>query len=135
MIHSWDSDQPSFAKYKMRPGPDPKRRVATEWMTEEEIEFEHIKESQHWIDSGSGKLGKIYVEVLGCDGLPNLDTGGFLGNKTDAFVSIVFEDSVVQTDIIDDCKNKEVHGPGDTFVRCCFILTNSWHCFLSSRQV
>jgi C2 domain len=72
-------------------------------MTEEEIEMEHIKDSQHWIDSGSGKLGKIYIEVLGCDGLPNLDTGGFLGNKTDAFVSIVFEDSVVQTDIIDDC--------------------------------
>ena len=72
-------------------------------MTEDEIEYEYLKDSQHWIDSGSGKIGKIYVEVLGCDGLPNLDSGGFLGNKTDAFVSIVYEDSVVQTDIIDDC--------------------------------
>jgi C2 domain len=72
-------------------------------MTKDAIEHEYLSESQHWIDSGSGKIGKVYVEVLGCDGLPNLDTGGFLGNKTDAFVSIVFEDSVVQTDIIDDC--------------------------------
>jgi C2 domain len=72
-------------------------------MTEDEIEHEHLLESQHWIDSGSGKIGNVYVEILGCDGLPNLDSGGFLGNKTDAFVSIVFEDSVVQTDIVDDC--------------------------------
>lgn len=47
-------------------------------------------------------MGKIFVEILGCDNLPNLDSGGFLGNKTDAFVSLVLEDSVVQTDIIDD---------------------------------
>lgn len=72
-------------------------------MTEDEIEFEYLKDSQHWIDSGSGKIGKVFVEILGCDGLPNLDSGGFLGNKTDAFVSIVYEDSVVQSDIIDDC--------------------------------
>lgn len=96
-------DKNGVRKFKLRPGPDPKRKLATEWMTEEEIELEHLKDSQHWIDSGSGKLGKVYVEILGCDDLPNLDTGGFLGNKTDAFVSIVFEDSVVQTDIVDDC--------------------------------
>lgn len=34
--------------------------------------------------------------------LPNLDTGGFAGNKSDAFVSLVFEDSVMVTDVIDD---------------------------------
>ena len=30
------------------------------------------------------------------------DSGGFLGNKTDAFASVVFEDAVVRTDVIDD---------------------------------
>jgi hypothetical protein len=32
-----------------------------------------------------------------------MDTGGFLGNKTDAFVSLVFEDAYARTDTIDDC--------------------------------
>ena len=95
-----------FAKtiqFKVRPGPDPKREEETAWLTHDEIQAECMKESDHWIDAGSGKLGRMYVEVLGCDGLPNLDTGGMLGNKTDAFVSLVFEDCYVRTDTIDDC--------------------------------
>ena len=88
-------------QYKIRPGPDPKRMDQTTWMTHEQIQTECLQESKQWIDSGSGKLARLFVEILGCDGLPNLDTGG--RNKTDAFVSIVYEDSIFQTDIIDDC--------------------------------
>ena len=61
-----------------------------------------MKESNSWIDIGSGNLGKIFVEVLGCDNLPNMDTGATFGNKTDAFVSIVYEDCFVRTDVIAD---------------------------------
>jgi hypothetical protein len=62
-------------------------------MTNDEIEAHIVKPSQHWVDTaGSGNFWRIVLEVLGCDGLPNLDTGGFLGNKTDAFVSVVYED-------------------------------------------
>jgi len=89
-------------QYRIRPGPDPTRKEETTWMTEEQIEDEVMNESQNWVDTGSGKLGRIYLEVLECDGLPNLDTGGFLGNKTDTFVCAVFEDTVVKTDTIDD---------------------------------
>ena len=32
-----------------------------------------------------------------------MDTGSWLGNLTDSFVSIVFEDSFLRTDVIDDC--------------------------------
>jgi hypothetical protein len=71
-------------------------------MTKKEIEEETPKESQNWVDVGTGKLGRLFVEILGCDDLPNLDTGGFLGNKTDTFVSLVYEDSTLQTDVIDD---------------------------------
>lgn len=71
-------------------------------MTKDQLEAECEKESLHWVDVGTGQLGRLFVEILGCDELPNLDTGGFAGNKTDAFVSLVFEDAVVQTDIIDD---------------------------------
>jgi hypothetical protein len=71
-------------------------------MTKKEIEVETPKESQNWIDVGTGKLGRLFVEILGCDDLPNLDSGGFAGNKTDTFVSLVYEDSTLQTDVIDD---------------------------------
>ena len=71
-------------------------------MTEPQIDEEVVKESQNWLDAGSGSLGRIYLEVLECEGLPNLDTGGFLGNKTDTFVTAVYEDTIVKTDIIDD---------------------------------
>ena len=34
--------------------------------------------------------------------LPNLDSGGFVGNKTDSYVTVVFEDCVLKTDVIAD---------------------------------
>lgn len=34
-----------------------------------------------------------------------MDTGSWLGNLTDSFVSIVYEDTFVRTDTIDDCLN------------------------------
>ena len=72
-------------------------------MPDEAIQAECMQNSEHWVDAGTGSIGRLYFEVLGCDGLPNLDTGGFLGNKTDAFVSLVFEDCYVRTDTINDC--------------------------------
>lgn len=90
-------------QYRVRPGPDPKRTAITDWMTEENVEKETYCKSRQWIEAGSGKLGRIYLEILGCDGLPNKDAGGVIGNKTDAFAAVVFEDCVLQTDVIDDC--------------------------------
>jgi C2 domain len=72
-------------------------------MTDEDIRKEVMKPSQHWLDIGQGELGRIHVEVLGCEGLPNMDAGGFMGNKTDTFISIVYEDAFARTDVIDDC--------------------------------
>jgi hypothetical protein len=89
---------------KVRPYPDPKRETDTEWMTSEKIEEEMMKPSLKWKELGSDKgIAKIYLEILGCDGLPNMDTGGVLGNKTDCFVNILFESSQAKTDVIDDC--------------------------------
>jgi hypothetical protein len=86
----------------MRPGPDPKRVEETTWMTKEDINKECMDMSQNWIETGSGRLGRLFVEILKCDDLPNLDSGGFADNKTDAFVALVFEDTVGRTDVIDD---------------------------------
>ena len=90
-------------EYKVRPGPDPKREEQTTWMTEKKLKAEALQDSHQWIDTGSGQLGRLFVEIIGCEDLPNMDTGG--RNKTDAFVAIVSEDSVSKTDIIDDCLN------------------------------
>ena len=90
-------------KYLIRPGPDPKRKDDTSWLTKEQIEEVSNEPSHEWTDIGSGALGKIFVEIIGCDGLPNMDVGGVLGNKTDAFVSVVYEDCFARTDIINDC--------------------------------
>jgi hypothetical protein len=95
-----------IVNYRVRPGPDPKRKSETEWMTEAQIETESYKKSNQWLEAGSGTLGQVYVEVLHCTGLPNMDTlvgGVSLGNKTDAFACLVYEDCLVQTDVINDC--------------------------------
>jgi hypothetical protein len=87
----------------VRPSPDPKRKDNTTWLTKEKIEELTMDESYTWIDVGSGNLGKVFVEVLSCDNLPNMDTGSTFGNKTDSFVSVVYEDCFARTDVINDC--------------------------------
>ena len=107
----------------VKPYPDPNRVEETTWFTEEELQRECHKPSTNWIqaggtgghqcadDSGSGSssedsignsLGQVFLEVLKCEGLPNVDAGGSIGNKTDPFVSIVYGDIMVQTEVIDD---------------------------------
>ena len=80
-------------KYRVRPYPDPKRKAETKWMTSAEIQEHAFRRSTNWIDAGSGSIGRIYLEIIGCDDLPNLDrTAGMIGNvKTDTFVCVVFE--------------------------------------------
>lgn len=58
-----------------------------------------MKPSREWLHLGSGTTGTLFVEIIGCDGLPNMDTIG----KTDSFALLVFEDAYAKTDVIDDC--------------------------------
>jgi hypothetical protein len=45
----------------------------------------------------------VYFELIGCDGLPNLDAMTLnLNDKTDSFACVAFEDSIVNTDVISD---------------------------------
>jgi hypothetical protein len=59
-----------------------------------------MKPTHKWIEAGSGSLGKLYFEVLKCDGLPNMDNK--VEGKTDAFCCIIYEDAIVNTDVIND---------------------------------
>lgn len=87
---------------RVKPEPDPERPEETKWMTSEEIDVESEKPSKKWIEAGSGQLGKLFVEVIACDGLPNMDTAALGGGKTDAFASLIYEDSIVNTEVIND---------------------------------
>ena len=85
----------------MKPNPDPNRpEEETKWMTEAELETESLKPSKEWIEIGSGDLGKLFVEILSCDGLPNMDCKELGEGKTDAFACLVYEDAIVNTEVI-----------------------------------
>ena len=90
-------------EYRIKPWPDPERQSSTTWMTKRDIDVETLKPSKFWIEAGTGDLGKVYVEVLSCTGLPNLDFSISGRDKSDPFACLVFEDSVVNTDVINDC--------------------------------
>ena len=104
----------------VKPYPDPSCVMKTTFMLEEELILECQKVSTNWIQAGQqqdcsnddgmsgsnssngNSLGRVYMEILECRGLPNTDAGGAVGNKTDAFVSIIYGDIMVQTEVIDD---------------------------------
>ncbi len=91
-------------RLRVLPRPDPKRAKETKFLSHDELTEEMLNPSTNWMDAGCDKdsLGTVYLEILQCQNLPNMDAGGALGNKTDAFVCAIFEESMVQTDVIDD---------------------------------
>lgn len=100
-------------KYLVKPGPDPSRpREETEWLSKDELVEECVKPSTNWVITGTGSdgavldpsasLGRVYLEILSCQDLPNMDVGGAVGNLTDCFVAAVYEDTMVDTTVIDD---------------------------------
>lgn len=92
-------------QYRVKPCPDPSQEEATTWMTEAELRTEALKPSYKWVEAGSGDLGKLYVEILGCNGLPNMDSQELATGKTDAFACLVYEDAIVNTEVIPNSLN------------------------------
>eukprot|EP00588_Corethron_pennatum_P020882 CAMPEP_0194320994 /NCGR_PEP_ID=MMETSP0171-20130528/17239_1 /TAXON_ID=218684 /ORGANISM="Corethron pennatum, Strain L29A3" /LENGTH=1523 /DNA_ID=CAMNT_0039078715 /DNA_START=272 /DNA_END=4840 /DNA_ORIENTATION=+ len=101
ITQSVTKDKEGIERFRVQPCPDPDDVEKTSWLTREELTIKSSARSTRWLSAGSGKLGRIHLEVLGCRGLPNMDTG-ILGDYTDAFVCAVFEDAIVQTDVIFD---------------------------------
>ena len=92
-------------QYRAKPMPDPDREHETTWMTSEYLDSESEKMSKQWIEAGTDGVGKIFIEILGCDNLKNLDFSITGRNQSDPYVCIVHEDSIVNTDIIANCLN------------------------------
>jgi hypothetical protein len=89
----------------VKPFPDPERPEITMFLKPGELKAETQKPSKHWVEAGSGTLGRLYLEVLSCHDLPNVDVGSTVGNLTDPFVCAVYEDCLVETPVIDDVLN------------------------------
>ena len=87
---------------RVKPYPDPDREGETAYMSPEDISAETHQASNKWVEAGSGNLGKVYCEILACHDLPNVDLGDFMGNVTDPFVCLVYEDACAMTDVIND---------------------------------
>jgi hypothetical protein len=88
-------------QHKTQPEADPDRIEETTWLTKDQLHDEALKPSTKWIQAGHGDVGRVFVEIIGCDNLVNLDLG--VNDHTDPFAAIVFEDSLVRTDVIYDC--------------------------------
>jgi C2 domain len=86
----------------VKPFPDPANVKETTYLSSQELQKLTMLPSNEWIEAGSGKVGKVYLEILSCKDLPNVDVGQAIGNLTDCFISAVFEDAMVQTNVIDD---------------------------------
>eukprot|EP00814_Leptocylindrus_danicus_P022491 CAMPEP_0116005288 /NCGR_PEP_ID=MMETSP0321-20121206/1084_1 /TAXON_ID=163516 /ORGANISM="Leptocylindrus danicus var. danicus, Strain B650" /LENGTH=657 /DNA_ID=CAMNT_0003473703 /DNA_START=224 /DNA_END=2197 /DNA_ORIENTATION=+ len=88
--------------YRVQPEPDPLDVEGTKWMSSQQLKERALEPSRNWIDAGSGNH-RIFLEIIGCDGLPDMDTVSLSKrDQTDSFVSIVYEDTAVVTDVIND---------------------------------
>lgn len=89
-------------QYRVKPFPDPDRpKEKTKWLTHDEIEQEAYKPSTKWIEAGTGSVGKYYVEIIGCEGLPNMDFSVTGRDKTDGKREVeVLEKSLPSTSLI-----------------------------------
>ena len=89
--------------YRVWPFPDPDS-PNDEYLTKQQLRDVALKPSKAWVEAGSGEYGQVYLEVLGCDNLPNMDTE-LVDGKTDAFVACVIEGKFVRTSVIYDSLN------------------------------
>lgn len=88
------------AQHRVKPGPDPTRpEEETKWLPMSGIDEEVMKPSYSWIEAGTGRLGKIYLEILKCDDLPNTRS---ITGSTDPCCCIIFEDAIVKSNVIEN---------------------------------
>lgn len=93
-------------KRRVKPGPDPsKPKEETEYLTEADMKEYSNQPSTRWVEAGSGMVGRVYVEIISCEGLHNKSISKLMGKKADPFVCLVYEDCLVETDVIRNCNN------------------------------
>lgn len=89
--------------YRVTPYPDPSRPKETKWMTFEDIDNASKQPSTSWIETGSGKLGHLFVEIIGCDNLRESSLSKV--DKIDPFVTLVYEGTAVSSEVVKNSKH------------------------------
>ena len=105
---SHTSKTDGIKRYRCKPEPNYDDPLDTEWLTHEQITNYSKQPSIHWIDAGSGSLGRIYLEIIQCDSLqtkPVMIRNVLTPRKPCTFVSILYEDTAAFTDVIDECSS------------------------------
>lgn len=108
---------------RIKPCPDPDATATTTakgLVGRDQLKAITREPSRQWVEVGSGTLGHLYLEILSCSQLPNVDYGETMGNQTDAFVCAVYGDAMAQTCIIDD--ELSPHWPPWTQRAFCFSV-------------
>ena len=90
--------------HRVFPGPDPDDPENTTFMTQSQMDRFLTEPSKHWVEAGWGDFGSVYLEVLGCDNLPNMDAE-LIDGLTDPFVALVFEDTFLRSPVVFDNLN------------------------------
>jgi hypothetical protein len=65
-------DNEKKTAYRVWPFPDPDNPEETEYMTKEHLREVALQPSKQWVETGYGDYGQVYLEILGCDDLPNM---------------------------------------------------------------
>jgi hypothetical protein len=105
-MHRNDLDTLGMKRIRVKPGPNPQRSQTTEFLTESEMIDYANSPSKKWVEAGSGRLGRVYVEVIACEGLKNnKKIEKLVRKKTDPFICLIYEDCLVETDVIKNCNN------------------------------
>ena len=127
-VNSSPPPSPSSSSLSAAPPPSPwgrrqqqqrsEPRQQPQYLTPEKLKEVTEAPSRNWIQAGSKHIAtgttttassistpstaRFYLEILSAHNLPNVDMGSSVGNVTDAFVTALYGDAMVQTDIIDD---------------------------------
>jgi hypothetical protein len=99
----WVEDGKDVA-YRVFPHADPCDPENTTFMTTKQMEKFLDEPSREWVEAGLGDFGMVYLEILGCDNLPQMDTE-MIDGLTDPFAGIVFEDTYLRSSVIFDTLN------------------------------
>jgi len=98
-------DDTGVQRRRVKPGPNPLAEKETQYLTEAEMITYAKRPSTQWIEAGSGDLGRVYVEVISCEGLKTKHVDKMIGKKCDPFVCLIYEDCLVETDYIRNCSS------------------------------
>ena len=111
-----NTGQDGEKEVRVKPSPDPNRVDETTFLTPQRIRVETHLPSHQWVEAGSGSLGKLYVEILSCHDLPNVD----LGEAVVRFYLCIYQSIKQSIHVL--CTKKATHCQHSVFFPFFFVI-------------